>query len=213
MNIRLFALFFPSISTEFTSPGSGSAFRMRIQEANRMRIRIRNTGKFIKWCASHILPKGSEALGGRGCTSMGLLCKGGWQAAGAKLVARLMGTITGGVLGSLFSTSKSSVRPPPKNLASRRACLRGSTLVWDWLSILRGGGRIRGGYIRASQLGLVGKNSRRRSEEKCKFNITQTFKRRFQLNNSERKNNYKHFVTVHDRYRSDCWFSFYANYY
>jgi hypothetical protein len=75
----------------------------------------------------NILPNGNEDLGGSGCISMGLLCREGWQAAGAKLVARLMG-ITGGVLGSLFSTSKSSVRPPPKNLASRRA-LRGSTLV------------------------------------------------------------------------------------
>jgi hypothetical protein len=52
MNYLSFCFVSPSISADFTPPRSGSAFRMRIriQEANRMRIRIRNTGQ--NYCLS-----------------------------------------------------------------------------------------------------------------------------------------------------------------
>jgi hypothetical protein len=43
MNFMTFGFVFSLNFDRFYTPGSGSAFRMRIQEANRMRIRIRNT--------------------------------------------------------------------------------------------------------------------------------------------------------------------------
>ncbi len=120
--------------------------------------RIQNIKKPFYYLVSipPLLPGGREGLGGRAWINMGD-CKawsgGCWQLAGKLVGARLRG-MTGGVGGS-SSTSKSSARPPPKNLASSNACLRGSTFVWDWLSILDGG-EGGGAYIRTSAAAALG---------------------------------------------------------